>query len=398
MKCSKCLVGPTWDTAEIESDGVCNICKQIEIKNNIDWPARKIMLHELAAKAKAAAIERGDPYDCALPVSGSKDSAYTAWYVVNELGLKPLLLRYDHGLYRPHMNENFKRMTKILGVDVNTFELSFKVVREIMLEGLKRRGDSCVSCHNGVYSSTMQQVVRYKIPLVIWGEPIQEYASYGSGLSYEDFEQVDETRFNRVASLGMTAEDLFYMLDGRVSKRDLAPFEYPAPEVLKKMRLQSICLGSYIPWNVKEQVKIIEKELAWEGAYTENIPYFYEKSECQMSAVRDWCRWLKRGHSRATHLANIEIRHGRMTREEAVEFEEVNQPKRPESLDHFLKMWHLTEAEFEEIVLSHKVGDHNFPRANEKAPAPKDMPTWDATDVPWPNHPGAKLPGGRAKL
>ncbi len=341
----------------------------------------------------AAAKARNDQYDCVIPASFAKDSSFQLLYAVKDLGMKPLVIRYDHGLYRPTVEENFRRTTKILGVDVVTFGVSFHVVREIMLEGLKRRGDVCGFCHDGIFSNTMQQVVRYKVPLVLWGEPISEYQNFGSGLTYDDMELVDETRYNRVANLGMTAEDLFYMLDGRVSKRDLAPYEYPPASELKRLRVQSICLGSYIQWDVKAQTERIKKELGWQGDYVENIPesHSYEKIECQLQATRDWIRWLKRGHSRASHLANIEIRAGRMTREQGIEFEQVNQPKRPSSLDHFLKMWHLTESEFESIVLRHKVGDHDFPRSNEKAPAPVDLPKWDATDVPWPNHPGAKL-------
>ena len=37
-------------------------------------------------------------------------------------------------------------------------------------------------------------------------------------------EEVDEKRFNRAMNLGMTADDMYEFLGGRVAKRDLYPF------------------------------------------------------------------------------------------------------------------------------------------------------------------------------
>ena len=388
--CTRCISPETWDTIEFGPDGGCNICKGHDVKRSVDWDARKKQLLDICAKAKA----RGDQYDCIVPASGAKDSAFTLWYVVKELGLKPLVVRFDHGLYRPQVNENFKRMTKILGVDVTTFEVSFHVVREVMVLGLLRRGDSCTHCHAGVYANTMQQVLRHRIPLVIWGEPIGEYQHFDYGYGDDDeLEQVDEKRFNRVAINGMTAEDMLGMFDGRLTARDLAPFSYPPASELKRLGLQSICLGNYFPWNVREQYAIIQKELGWKGDYVENVPpgFEYEKIECQMEGVRSWIRWVKRGHSRVTHLANIEIRHGRMTRDEALELEKNYIPKRPASLDHFLKMWEMTEDEFMEIVQRHTIPPHHHVSgANDMTAAPSDLPQWDDTQVPWPNRPSTK--------
>lgn len=393
IRCSKCLVGPTWDTAEIGPDGVCNICKQNELKNAIDWVDRKRQLDEMVAKAKADAIEHGRTYDCIVPVSFGKDSSYQLLYVVKDLGMKPLAIRFDHGLYRPRLEENFRKVTKQLGIDYVTFGVSFKTVREIMIQGLLRRGDSCVFCHLGIYAGVMQQVLRYKIPLVIWGEQISDYQDWGLGFGADEIEKVDETRFHRVASMGLTAEDLEGMCGGRISKRDLDPFRFPDSAELKKMRMQSVCLGSFIPWNVHENSERIKRELGWEGDYLENRPpeFWFDKGECQKMAVRDWLRFIKRGHSRATHWANIEIRAGRMTREAGLAMEKEYTPKRPASLDHFLEMWEMTEDEFMAIALSHQVPPNEHQHdPNERTVPPEDMPQWDKTKVPWPDKPSFK--------
>ena len=47
---------------------------------------------------------------------------------------------------------------------------------------------------------------------------------------------------------------------------------------------RSVCLGSYIPWDVKMQVGKIKQDLGWEGDIVENVPseFNYEKIECWM--------------------------------------------------------------------------------------------------------------------
>lgn len=166
------------------------------------------------------------------------------------------------------------------------------------------------------------------------GEPSAEYTSY---FSYESSEEVDEKRFNRIANLGINAEDMFLRLKGTVEKRELKPYSYPPLKELRKIGYRSVCLGSYVKWDVKTQSKIIEEELGWQGDEVENVPpeYKYEKIECYMQGVRDYIKYIKRGYSRPTHLTSIDIRNSRKTREEAVELIEGYEGKRPPSLDIF---------------------------------------------------------------
>ena len=124
----------------------------------------------------------------------------------------------------------------------------------------------------------MQMAVRFGVGLVFWGEPNAEYQSY---YSYDDIEEVDERRFNRYVNLGITAEDMAGFIDG-VDERDLEPFIYPKLRDLMRLNYRSVCLGSFIPWDVKRQVEVIETELGWEGDFVEGVPpeYSYEKIEC----------------------------------------------------------------------------------------------------------------------
>jgi hypothetical protein len=224
----------------------------------------------------------------------------------------------------------------------------------LMLEALIRKGDFCWHCHTGIFSYPMHVAIKYNTPLVLWGEPSSEYTAY---YDYRDneIEEVDETRFNRFVNLGITAEDMEGMIkdDFKLDKRDLAPYTYPKTRDLKKLKYRSVCLGSFIPWDVKHNVKEIQEELGWKGDEVEGMPpgkYPYEKIECYMQGVRDYIKFLKRGYSRVTQMTALDLRNQRIDKKEADELVNTFEGRKPPSLTLFLEYLGLSEEEFNEIV------------------------------------------------
>ena len=89
----------------------------------------------------------------------------------------------------------------------------------------------------------MHIAIKYKTPLVLWGEPQSEYTAYYD-YKENEIESVDENRFNRITNLGITAEDMRGMVskDSQFDQRDFLPYTYPSLRELKKLRYQSLCL------------------------------------------------------------------------------------------------------------------------------------------------------------
>jgi N-acetyl sugar amidotransferase len=376
--CKNCLLPETHETIEFNQSGICNICTQHKFKNEkIDWKSKALDFEKILSNFRGKYN-----YDCIVPFSGGKDSVFTLYKLVKEFRLKCLVVSFDHTFFRPKLIENRKKIFKELGVDVLTFTPNWKLVQKLMLETFIRKGDFCWHCHSGIFAYPMQVAIKEKVPLVIWGEPQAEYTAY---YSYEDTlnenEEVDEERFNKFVNLGITAEDMLYMLnDKNISKRDLLPFTYPELKDLKKINFRSICLGSYFPWNVRNQVEIIKKELGWEEDLNAGIPpeYAYEKVECQMQGIRDYIKFIKRGSGRTAHLSAIDIRNKVIGQNIAKKNIHDYDGKKPKSLDIFLKNIGLTEDEFNKIAKSHAVfpadiDPKNLPEGEELY----DQKNWD---------------------
>jgi N-acetyl sugar amidotransferase len=372
-RCTRCAMPETHETIEFDADGVCNVCRQHDYKQGrIDWAERERDLVALIDQYRGKY-----DYDCIVPFSGGKDSTFTLYQLVTKYKVKPLVVSFDHGFMRPMLLANAERTLKKLGVDFLKFRPSWKVVQLLMRESLSRKGDFCWHCHTGIFSYPMQIAVKFKVPLVFWGEPSSEYTSY---YGYDEDEEVDERRFNRFVNLGITAEDMHGMLGGEVTARDLEPFTYPPIAQLRELKLRSVCLGSYIPWNVKNQYELISRELGWQGSEVEGVPpgYEYEKIECAMQGVRDYLKFIKRGFSRATHLTSIDIRNQRLTRDQAKALIEQHEGQRPASLDVFLDYVGMTEEEFLAIAMSHQVSPYAHDPAAIRPGRPlPDQESWD---------------------
>lgn len=373
-RCVKCLLPETHETITFDLDGVCSVCLNSDLKNSIDWSIRKTELSKLVDRFRG-----NSSYDCILPFSGGKDSVWTLLYVVKELNLKPLVVSFDHGFYRPNLIENRNKVLKKLGVDSIIFTPNWKLVRELMLQSFLEKGDFCWHCHTGIFSYPMWIALEKKVPLIIWGEPSSEYTSY---YDYSEIELVDNDRFNTVTNLGMSSEDILYRLGGEYTKRDLLPFTYPSAIDLANLGVVSVPLGSFIPWDVKTQVSIIEKELDWKGDTVEGVPpgYEYEKIECYMQGVRDYIKFIKRGYARTTHLTSIDVRNGRISRAEALKLVEEYEGQRPHALDLFLEYTGLSEVEFMEVAISHKLTEAPNVTSVTIGKRPSDSELWQK----WP--------------
>lgn len=374
-RCKRCLLPETYETIEFDGEGVCNICRSAEHKGTgIDWDERKRLLDALIEKYRG----KGD-YDCIVPYSGGKDSTFQLYYLIKEYGLKPLVVRFNQGFMRPTIQENNLRILKKLGVDVLEFTPNWRIVKKLMLESFKRKTDFCWHCHTGIYSYPLQIAIKFKIPLLFWGEPLAEISAYYDYLN-DEIEYEDEKKFNMCRNLGISADDMWGMIntpEDPVDRRDLLPYTYPDLKELKNLNYCSVCLGSFIPWDYVRNSELIQRELGWKLDVLEGVPreinQHGEKIECFMQGARDYIKFIKRGYSRVAQINAFHVRNGRMTTEEAQRINAEYDGSRPPSLDVFLEYVGLTEEEFNAIVTAMEIPPYHHDFASNR----NAEPTWD---------------------
>ena len=371
IRCTKCFLPETHETIEFDKNGSCNVCKQHEIKESgIDWNTQKKELDKLVDNCKGKY-----DYDCIVPFSGGKDSTWALYYLIKEYKLNPLVVRFDHGFMRPNLENNIKKLSRKLGFDMITFTPNWKIVQKLMLRSFLDKGDFCWHCHTGIFSYPMWVAIEKKIPLIFWGEKSSEYSNYYGA---DEEEEVDEKRFDRFINLGITSKDMYLRIDEEFGIKKLKPYTYPPKKELTAINLRSVCLGTYIKWDVPKQSKIIMDELGWKGDEVENVPeqYNYEKIECYMQGVRDYIKYIKRGYSRPSHLVALDLRNKKITKEKAKELVSLYEGKKPQSLNLFLDFIGLTEEQFYEVVIGHEISPHKFQRNDNNSKKTDDFDSW----------------------
>ena len=341
--CKKCLYPDTKPQLRFDEYGVCDACIWAEQKEKIDWESRRKDLAVILDKYKS---KDNSKYDCIIPISGGKDSHFQTHVIVNEFGLRPLVVNFLPIDLIPLGRKNLENL-KNLGVDCIEFSANPHVYRKMEKYGLMELGDVNWPEHIGIFTVPVQVAVAYNIPLIIWGEnPQMEYGGPGGGtiLDREWLEKYGGFWLDRVKPTVMTR----YGID----VRDLKPYIYPSDEDLKRVGITGIFLGQYIKYDIYKELEIVEK-LGFsrnpepkEGTYTD-----WENLDTKYTGMHDYFKWIKYGFSRATDHASIDIRAGRITRQEGLKLVKEYEGRIPEKyFQDFLTDMQITRDEFYKIV------------------------------------------------
>ncbi len=343
--CVRCCMPATNEGMQFDELGICLACRSSEEKMHINWVERQKKLKEILEDYKA---KSGSNYDCIIPISGGKDSAFQLHVLTKVYGMKPLAVTFSHNLYSKTGWANLWNVIEKFNVDHIMFTLNRDVINRLMKQSLKGIGDPCWHCHIGVGSFPLQVAVKFKIPLMIWGESIAE----GTGRATY-FNPVME--FNRDYFVKQSAR-LYpkQMVSDTVTQKDVNSLELPSVEDIEKVGVVGIHLGDFIFWDTERQVEFLKKEYGWKEDIVEGSYKGYKSVECIMEGMHSYTKFLKRGFGRATDHASQDVRAGLLTREEGFELAKRYDTERPDVLDFLLKKTNLTEDEFNEIMKGHR--------------------------------------------
>ena len=348
--CRHCVYPETKPDLSLDENGICDACRFVDVKDTTNWDLRRKELAEIFEKFKN---KDGSNYDCVIPVSGGKDSTFQAYVVKEEFGLNPLCVSYHLPEFTDLGRKNLENLKK-LGVDCLEFTPNPEICKKMQKIALIEFGDAQWPEHFGIFTVPVQVAVRYNIPLIVWGENSQ--AEYGGPLKDMENKYLDskwcEQYGTRVGGQSNSFVGPEVMLKHGIDRKFLNPYIYPSDEEIKQVGVTGIFLGSFIRWNIKEQLKKV-RDLGFtlhdgpsEGTFTN-----YENLDNKIQGIHDYFKWLKFGYGRATDNASVQIRLNCINREEAMKLVKEHEGKLPERyLDEFLKQWDMSRDEFLQIT------------------------------------------------
>ena len=138
QRCTCCVMDTTDSRIVFDENGVCDYCSDY-YKNIL--PAWRAKLEDETLLARTAAeIKKntaGQKYNCIIGLSGGVDSSYLCYVAKELMGLNPLCYVCDTGWNLKVADDNIKRITEALELDVYTETVDWEEIKDLQTAFLK---------------------------------------------------------------------------------------------------------------------------------------------------------------------------------------------------------------------------------------------------------------------
>jgi N-acetyl sugar amidotransferase len=316
--CGMCLYPEVAVNLDL-TDNVCSACRTaIEFDKMSEgfWLQRKNAFEKILSDKKSN-LENN--YDCIIPVSGGKDSYYQTHKIVTDYGLKPLLVTYHGNNYLPEGDYNRDQMRKVFDADHLVFGPSVEVLKKLNILGFEKMGDMNWHAHCGIFTYPIQIAVKFKIPLIIWGEIAWDIAGMHDPEDYVEFSA--KTRHEH-GLRGFEWNSFLGDDNLGLTEKDLKWAQYPSDKEIIEAGVKGLYIGNFFKWDANLHTPLMQELYGWKPA---EIPFqrTYRKmsnlDDRYENGAHDLLKFVKFGYGRTTDHASKDIRSGLMSREEGVE-------------------------------------------------------------------------------
>ena len=303
-------------TLQIGEEGVCDACRFADIKAQIDWDAREQELLKILDQYR-----RNDgAYDCVVPGSGGKDSAFAAHVLKYKYGMHPLTVTWPPLLYTDYGWSNFKNWIEVGGFDNVTFKpngRAHRLLTRLAIENLLHPFQTFIL---GQKNLAPKMAANFGIPLVFYGEPLVEYGTplAEAGASMRDKGSYAALDLSAIYIAGVSLTEL--MENYGLSLNELSPY-LPADVLeLSAGKIAVYDLGYYIKWQPQEAYYYAVEHTGFQARpfRTEGTYSKYNSIDDKIDDLHYYTTYVKFGLGRASYDASQEIRNKHLTREEGV--------------------------------------------------------------------------------
>ncbi len=356
--CRACVLPDTRPNLRLDDQGVCNACRNFELRKEIDWEARRTRFERVCARAQAQA----QGYDCVIPVSGGKDSTWQTRVCLDH-GLRPLAVTWRTPARTRVGQQNLDSLIR-MGVDHIDYSIDPTTESLFMARTFEKLGSTAVPMPMAIFSIPLQIAARFKIPLVVWGE--NSAFEYGQAEEADTGFELNESWLKRYGvTHGTTALD---WLDQELTAKRLLPYMGANARELKSVK--AVFLGYYFPWDPEQSRRVATACGFQEAPRAATGHYNYADIDDEFISIHHFMKYYKFGFTRLFDNLSLEIRHRRLTRGQALETIRQAGPQVPhgdvEKLCRFLgwsvsHFWEVAERFRNLDIWKHEDGRWSIP-------------------------------------
>jgi hypothetical protein len=358
-RCTKCILPETFPGIEFDDDGVCNYCHS-------HHPITVLGEQELK-KTLSRYKDKGDTYDCVVPLSGGRDSTFVLHQMVTKYKMHVLTITVDSGFMRPEGIRNIETATKILNVDHVWLRNPEKI--RVAQENCKRK------FHGWLQNPSINTIV----PVLNSGDKTMNLQMFsyahdhgipvvmgGNNIGNSIFEQ----EHWKTGFLGVFPNERGYyapsdrlklsFLFGVEYLRNPTNFSFPIfkeyfkgasvyffESFLKPNDVDTLGFYDYIYWDEKKILSTILKETGWKGATDTTATWRVDDSAYPLI---NYMYHTLVGFTEHDELYSKMIREGQLVRKEALQRCLSDQKPRLPSLQQTFEELDVTKEQVNDVL------------------------------------------------
>lgn len=342
--CTRCVMPNTRPGITFNKDGVCSACQAYDRRKTIDWRARWKEFEIICEKYRGM---NGDGPDCAIAVSGGKDSHYQVHLMKNVMHMNPILFTVEDNFPMTKAGaHNLKNISEEFGCNLISLKPDIRAQKKIMRYMFEKYGKPTWYFDRLIYTYPLMMAYKFNTPLLVYGENVSY--EYGGADAVETYSARDQLN-NGVASgideqelitnCGVTAKDLYYT---RAPKQD------------ELDSLDPIYISYFQEWNSFRNYEFAKRHGFHDLTHEWNRMHHaenFDQVDSRAYLVHPWLKYPKFGHQFATDYAARMVRYGMISREEAIQIVREHDSKLdPLCVRDFCEFCGYTETEFWEII------------------------------------------------
>ncbi len=341
------------EVINFNAQNICSACEYHSKKKNINWKQREELLRNLCEEIKK---KKTDPlqYDCIVPGSGGKDSAFAAHILKYKYGLNPLTVTWAPHLYTDIGWKNFESWIHVGGFDNILFTPNGKLHRYLTKNAFVNLLHPFQPFIIGQRIIGPLIAQKFNVPIVFYGE---NQAEYGNKINENNKEIMDEkffTSLENVRDLYIGGKKIGNMLEETNFKlEDFKPYVPLDDNFIKRHEIKVHYLGYYEKWDPQEVYYYASENTGFKPNpdRTEGTYGRYSSIDDKIDMFHYYTTLIKFGLGRASYDAAQEIRNGKIDREEGVNLVKLYDTEFPKKyFQDFLKYISISESEFHNIV------------------------------------------------
>ena len=313
-RCTRCIFPDSLPGITFDDSGTCNHCRTYRAPE---------VLGEDGLKRVFSGVRGRYTYDCIVPVSGGRDSAYVLFMAKRHFGLRVLAVNFDNEFQTPQAKTNILTACDTLNVPLRTYRSRWGTgkktvhyaIRAALNCTIRAIADCfCNACSYGYRACGYIAAEKFDAPLILWGESAGEYTQpmTDEHLRLGLVERV--TKQLSIAGLlyrlNLYRQRLEFPVRGNFW-RSLALL----PPKLKNGKTREIAFFDYVPWNRNLIKRTITRELGWKKPEDSVSTW---RIDCKLDRLVTFCYYNIFGCSKHCFGYHNMINDQQMTREEAL--------------------------------------------------------------------------------